>query len=378
MFIILQVIVGIYLVAFLLMKTNTPVDKSIWKREVRPNYYTEQSLTPVSTDKEISKNISKSITLATISNPDLSQEKPIKILFWNQGNEGFLKKCDVPCYRTKDKSDAMLSEVSAVVFHIPSYGGNPRAVLKGRASQAVTVGLSMESAEYYRRQRDLSDYDLTCTTSFDSDLPVTYFGWNYDLLLNVSDWPWEKREPAILFVAKNCHSRNRRETLVKMLSKYIRVDSVSSCLNNHPWPADIPRSNKDVLQKRYMLYLAAENSNEKDYVTEKVYGGLINGAVPLYLGASNVQEFVPSHSVIQIPNDFTEADVVRIANIAKTIISNKTVYEEWIEFKKHPYEEKFKRKMSVANAHIWCRLCRKIYATKHGLGWDKELQKIVF
>lgn len=126
------------------------------------------------------------------------------------------------------------------------------------------------------------------------------------------------------------------------------------------------------------MYLAAENSIEKDYVTEKVYGGLINGAVPLYLGSPTIEEFVPTHSVIPVPADFTEEDVKRIADIAKTIIANKTVYEEWIEFKKHPYEEKFKRKFAVANTHIWCRLCRKLYAMKNGLGWDKELQEIIF
>ena len=109
-----------------------------------------------------------------------------------------------------------------------------------------------------------------------------------------------------------------------------------------------------------------------------MYGGLINGAVPIYLGAPNVEEFVPTHSVIPVPSDFTEADVVRIAEKVKEIFTNKTVYEEWIEFKKHPYEERFERKFSIARTHIWCRLCRKIYAMKNGYGWDKELQEIIF
>ena len=402
--IIIQVAVGLILVASALLKTetntNTPI--KLWSREVITEnlenrvpiirvpsikFAKEPSL-PSSKkpskmpllDKPSEKiSISETSPKKKKNKPDLSDSEPIKILQWTGGRgEGPVKKCDVPCFHTSDRSASTLSTVSAIVFHIPSFGGNPRSSLNGKASQALTVALSMESGEYYRRQKDLSDYDLTVTCSFDSDLPVTYYGWDYNLLLDVSDWPWERREPAIVFVAKNCHSRNRRETLVKMLQKYVRVDSVSSCMNNHQWPPDIPRSNKDALQKRYLMYLAAENSIEKDYVTEKVYGGLINGAVPLYLGSPTIEEFVPTHSVIPVPADFTEEDVKRIANIAKTIIANKTVYEEWIEFKKHPYEEKFKRKFAVANTHIWCRLCRKLYAMKNGLGWDKELQEIIF
>lgn len=368
MFIIVQVTVALFLVGIMLFKS----EKLVWK-EAKPNY-------PTSRSSLINNKLSNSVSVS--GKPDFSKEEPIKILRWNSnpgGRGGLVKDCDVPCLHTLDRSDSVLRTASAVVFHIPSYNGNnPRAVLAGKAKQALTVALSMESSEYFGRQRDLSDFDLTSTTSFNSDLPVAYFEWNYNLLLDVGDWPWERREPAILFVARNCNSKNRREDLVRALQKYVRVDSVSSCLNNHPWPRDIPRRNKDALQKRYLMYLAAENSNEKDYVTEKVYGGLINGAVPLYLGAPNIEEFVPSHSVIAIPSNFNDNDINRIANIAKNIISNKTAYEDWIGFKKRPYEERFKQKLSVANVHIWCRLCRKLYATKHGLGWDKQRQEIIF
>lgn len=319
---------------------------------------------------------------STLTKKDRSELKnliPIRIIQWVGGHaDNTVKGCDIPCYHTTDTSASSLKEAAAVVFAIPSYGGRPKDALSGKDTKALTVGISMESSEYYRRQKDLSDYDLTITCSFDSDLPVTYYGWDYNLLKNVSEWPWERREPAIVFIARNCHSRNRRETLVKLLQKYVRVDAVSSCMNNHPWPADIPRTNKDDLQMRYLMYLAAENSVEKDYVTEKVYGGLINGAVPIYLGAPNVEEFVPSHSVINVPSDFTESDVKRISETVKQIFTNKTAYEEWIEFKKHPYEERFERKFSISRTHIWCRLCRKIYAMRNGLGWNKELQEIIF
>ena len=359
---------------------NTPRSLSSLSTDVKKHDITKKSqsnMPSVKHDSNVHSNFS--FTVKKKERPELQDLDPIRIVQWSGGRaDGVMKGCDIPCIHTVDKSEASLQKAAAVVFSIPSYGGEPKAALRGKHTKALTVALSMESSEYYRRQKDLSDYDLTITCSFDSDLPVTYYGWGYDLLLNVSDWPWERREPAIVFIAKNCHSRNRRETLVRLLQKYVRVDSVSSCMNNHPWPADIPRTNKDDLQKRYLMYLAAENSVEKDYVTEKVYGGLINGAVPLYLGSPNIQEFVPTHSVIEVPADFTEVDVQRISETVKQIFTNKTVYEEWIEFKKHPYEERFKRKFSISRTHIWCRLCRKIFAMQNGHGWDKELQEIIF
>lgn len=398
-----QVIVGLFLVATTLVKTDTYTESPLkmWRRDSSPtpSQTNIQVLDrphplhrlPPKSPEHISKDPIINTPKAPLPSqsetgretqkkrPDLSGQEPIRIVHWSGGRgEGPVKNCDVPCIHSSDRSDSSVNSAGAIVFSIPSFGGNPRSALNGKGAQALTAALSMESSEYYHRQKDLSDYDLTITCSFDSDLPVTYYGWNYDLLKDVSEWPWERREPAIVFVARNCHSRNRRETLVKMLQKYVRVDSVSSCMNNHAWPSDIPRSNKDALQMRYMMYLAAENSIEKDYVTEKVYGGLINGAVPLYLGAPNVEEFVPTHSVIPIPSDFTEADVIRIAETAKNILTNKTVYGEWTEFKNHPYEDKFERKFRIARTHIWCRLCRKIFALKNGYGWNKELQEIIF
>ena len=409
-----QVIVGLILVVSTLVQTDTntiDLPLKMWKRTTPPaptpgqrniqvldrphplnrlpQNIREETVTEFQQRKQSKPSVSRSDDTPNVQHPpsnnarkkrpDLRGLEPIKLVQYAGGRgEGPVKNCDIPCVHSSDRSDASINTAAAIIYHIPSFGGSPRGALNGRGAQALTVAISMESSEYYRRQKDLSDYDLTITYSFDSDLPVTYYGWDYNLLKDVSEWPWERREPAIVFVARNCHSRNRRENLVKLLQKYVRVDSVSSCMNNHQWPPDIPRSNKDALQMRYLMYLAAENSAEKDYVTEKVYGGLINGAVPIYLGAPNIEEFVPTHSVIPVPIDFNETDVIRIAEIAKNIFTNKTVYEEWIEFKKHPYEERFERKFSISRTHIWCRLCRKLYAMKNGYGWDHELQEIIF
>lgn len=43
-----------------------------------------------------------------------------------------------------------------------------------------------------------------------------------------------------------------------------------------------------------------------DYVTEKVYNGLLAGTLPVYWGADNVDDFVPKGSVVKVRHRNTE------------------------------------------------------------------------
>jgi hypothetical protein len=57
-------------------------------------------------------------------------------------------------------------------------------------------------------------------------------------------------------------------------------------------------SKKDIITK-YKFTFAFENSNTNDYVTEKLFGPLEAGSVPIYQGAPNAKKFAPDdHSVI--------------------------------------------------------------------------------
>ena len=49
--------------------------------------------------------------------------------------------------------------------------------------------------------------------------------------------------------------------------------------------------------------LAYENASQNDYVTEKIYDVLQAGSIPIYLGASNIDQYVPKECYIN-KNDF--------------------------------------------------------------------------
>lgn len=45
--------------------------------------------------------------------------------------------------------------------------------------------------------------------------------------------------------------------------------------------------------RRYKFCVAIENSEDKHYVSEKIYDALVAGCVPIYFGAPNVLDYVP-------------------------------------------------------------------------------------
>eukprot|EP00941_MAST-03F_sp_MAST-3F-sp1_P003889 g3889.t1 len=55
------------------------------------------------------------------------------------------------------------------------------------------------------------------------------------------------------------------------------------------------------LRQRHILSVASENSEFRDYVTEKIWESYLAGVIPIYSGAENIHEYVPGqHSLIYI------------------------------------------------------------------------------
>jgi glycoprotein 3-alpha-L-fucosyltransferase len=96
------------------------------------------------------------------------------------------------------------------------------------------------------------------------------------------------------------------------------------------WDTSVEGRKKQYRQKTdtihtYMFYLAFENSQHTDYATEKFYHALEAGAVPVVIGAPNIQDFAPS------PNSFLYLerfeDVSKVAPQMKFLMGNQSAYE---------------------------------------------------
>ncbi|WOL02795.1 hypothetical protein Cni_G11514 [Canna indica] len=215
------------------------------------------------------------------------------------------------------------------------------------------VHRSMESSKYYienniavARRRG---YKILMTTSLSSDVPVGYFSWaEYDIMAPMH--PKTEDALAAAFIS-NCASRNFRLQALETLENLdIKIDSFGACHHNRDGHVD-----KVEALKRYKFSLAFENSNEEDYVTEKFFQSLVAGAIPVVVGAPNIEEFSPSHgSVLHIKE---LGDVESVAKTMKFLAANPDAYNKSLSWKYDGPSDSFKALLDMAAVHSSCRLC---------------------
>uniref|UniRef100_A0A7S3PE40 Fucosyltransferase n=1 Tax=Aplanochytrium stocchinoi TaxID=215587 RepID=A0A7S3PE40_9STRA len=272
---------------------------------------------------------------------------------------GVLKKvkCDVPCF---------------VQRQTPLVGGYEVRVADDDDGQAKFMH-TMEGPRHYPKSKGKGPNSALSTTSFAGEIPLPYFSWN-EYIINKANNKG-KIMNGITFVARNCGSMNNREGLVDKLKEYIDVYSMSSCKNNAEWPSDIPRKDKVGMLRRYLFHAAFENECSDDYMTEKLWGSLDSGTLPVYYGAPNVNEHVPTDWIINV-NAFASWD--DLGRYLQYLTKNRTAYLEYHKWRSNPYPPKFLYRYNFTHTHSQCRKCRWAYAKRYNLGWRKDTQTIVW
>uniref|UniRef100_A0A914DKM3 Fucosyltransferase n=1 Tax=Acrobeloides nanus TaxID=290746 RepID=A0A914DKM3_9BILA len=149
----------------------------------------------------------------------------------------------------------------------------------------------------------------------------------------------------VAWLVSNCFTRNRRREYANMLSKYIQVDVYGSCGNGRISHVEGKRLIKD----KYKFYLAFENSNCRDYVTEKFFeNALLNNAIPIVYGAEKAfyEQIAPPNSFI-FALDFQSPK--ELAQYLHYLDQNSTAYNEFFQWKQLG-------RVSL-DTKFWCRFC---------------------
>ena len=120
-------------------------------------------------------------------------------------------------------------------------------------------------------------FNWTATYRRDSTIVAPYERWQYynenvRSLDQNRDYALNKTKAVAWFVS-NCGARNGRLNYAKELSKYIQVDIYGAC-GSKRCPRTQSNNCFDMLNRDYKFYLAFENSNCRDYITEKFF---VNG-----------------------------------------------------------------------------------------------------
>ena len=241
---------------------------------------------------------------------------------------------------------------------------------------STTFMHTMEGGKHYPASKKIKPgkHDALSTTSFDSEVPLPYFSWA-EYKIQSPQVDFDSAIKGAVFIARNCGSLNDREGLVKKLQEYIRVDAISSCLNNAEWPKDIERRDKNGAMRKYLFYLSFENECTDDYVTEKGWGGLESGTLPIYYGAPNAHEHFPPMSFIQV----THETVDMVGPLLKRLSEDKEEYDKYHKWRKEPLPQAFIEKYKFTHVHGLCRSCH-YNKCRHdpSCTWDKKNQKEIY
>ncbi|KAK8784724.1 hypothetical protein V5799_008908, partial [Amblyomma americanum] len=197
--------------------------------------------------------------------------------------------------------------------------------------------------------------DWTATYRKDSDIVTPYEKFVlFDPLVKAirrdHDYTRNKSKMVAWFVS-NCHTENNRLHYAHKLQQHIQVDIYGNCgsLTCSRYETEMCYQ---MVERDYYFYLAFENANCKDYITEKFFNALRHNVVPVVMGASR-EEYraaAPHHSYIHV-EDFRSPK--ELAEYLLLLSRNRTLYNEYFQWKGTG---------EFVNTYFWCRLCALLHA----------------
>lgn len=109
------------------------------------------------------------------------------------------------------------------------------------------------------------------------------------------------RPRLVAWVISNWSESQARVAFYNELQRYVHIDVYGQA----GIPLAVGRGSVVRLVSSYQFYLAFENSQHTDYITEKLWNAVVAGAVPVVLGATrrNYERFLPPEAFIHV-DDF--------------------------------------------------------------------------
>ena len=237
-----------------------------------------------------------------------------------------LQECgQFQCFFTNERAARLHPSTRTVLFYGTDFKPYDAPVPRGKQEDwALFHEESPKNNPIFAHQAMMGLLNHTATFRRSSDLPlVTQYLVSLDsitdpgLLIPLSAKNRMVREglAPVAYVQSGCDTPLGRDTWVTEFMKFVKVcavqnyfipytvcvkvDSYGECLHNKPLSEDIRGSEKmdskeylNLLAK-YKFVISIENAVCEDYVTEKLWRTLQVGAVPIYLGAPNIEQYLP-------------------------------------------------------------------------------------
>ncbi|KAL6116056.1 fut4 [Pungitius sinensis] len=166
------------------------------------------------------------------------------------------------------------------------------------------------------------------------------------------------RPRLLAWVISNWSESQARVSFYYQLRRYVQVDVFGR--SGQPVPEDGVGGSVVRLVGRYQFYLALENSQHTDYITEKLWNAVRAGAVPVVLGPSrqNYERFLPPEAFIHVDDFATVRELARYLLMLRRDPARLRTHLDWREA------------YSVYQPSFWsdhyCAACRAVRRTRGG------------
>lgn len=251
----------------------------------------------------------------------------------------------------------------AVVFHLPDLLQSMEHDLEKSEGQ-LWIAWNMECEENYpwMKDDDIKDlFDIRMNYHLEADIVCSYI----DAMCSQYVEMYKKRfldmkellkkENKICMLISSQVNQSGRIEYLKELMQYIDIDSYGKLYNNKKIEGDNGRETKLEIYSKYKFVIAFENAIGKDYVTEKFYDPLLAGSVPVYMGAPNIEEFVPGDNCYINANDHSSTR--DLADYLKRCLNDDEEYMKYHKWKNTPLRKDFVEKVKVQDTDPFIRLC---------------------
>lgn len=281
------------------------------------------------------------------------KETPIILFFnrppWIDKKTSNISACPYRCILTDNVT--RWTDAEAVIFVASLSSLNPK---KKKEKGQIWILFVIESPFTIKPRYQNFNNTINWTMSYRLDSDV-FLRQLYIEKTKRSDYGISNKTTPINWMVSNCKTSSRRDKFTELLQKYVQVDIYGRCgslKTKCKGPIDHKCFQK--LFAKYFFYLSFENSFCRDYITEKAFNPLIDGAVPIVRGAAKYEKYMPTQSYI---NTDSFKSIKELAVYLQYLIKNEDEkYRKYFDWKKH-YDVKF-----IANfAMDFCELCRRLY-----------------
>lgn len=257
-----------------------------------------------------------------------------------------------------------LARADAVVFHLPTLEFDLEDDLEKSPGQRW-VGWTLECEENYpfiKSTEFMSLFDYWMSYHQGADVVQSYYKMDYPERLQQMVPRLFEQKQGICMLISSPFNRSGRQEYLKELMEMVRIDSYGKLYNNSRLEEDNGHSSKMALYEGYKFVIAFENSCAKDYVTEKFFDPLLAGAVPVYWGAPNVDEFAPGDNCYVDVRKYETVEELAIH--LQACLDDPALYARYHAWREQPLRPTFIQKAVAQQIHPYIRLCRLIQAER--------------